>query len=129
MLLSVLLRFCWCSVKGPWSGPSETPSVRAAVGARAREQRRPPFYIIGNQAELRRGVTYPPPEHIFRTHTPDQTSRSSPGKRAAVLGELSRRFSRRRRLFYRCSLTMCGARAGGGVLPDTLNKRNTSRPL
>lgn len=115
-----------CCVKGPWSGKSETPSVRAAVTVRAREQqRRPPFYIIGNPAELRRGVTYPPPEHIFSTHTPEQTSRSSPGKREAELGELSWRFSRRRRLFYRCLETMCwgGARAGGGVLPDTLNTR------
>lgn len=112
----VLLRFCWRVVWKARDRVSWKPHRCARPWVRAREQqRRPPFYIIGNPAELRRGVTYPPPEHIFSTHTPEQTSRPSPGKRAAALGELSWRFSRRRRLFYRCLETMCWeGRARGG---------------
>uniref|UniRef100_A0A8C1P924 Synaptotagmin binding, cytoplasmic RNA interacting protein n=1 Tax=Cyprinus carpio TaxID=7962 RepID=A0A8C1P924_CYPCA len=44
---------------------------RNPVGARARvrEQRLPPFYVIGNQAELRRGVVHPPQNtHSTRAH-------------------------------------------------------------
>lgn len=104
----------------PCSAASETPSRRRQlIESTAREPRRPPFYIIGNQAELRRGVIYRPRTH---THTdrPQQTRGTAPGKRAAAPDPIPWRFVPRRPLFDRCLETMCGSRGGRG-LPDTLN--------
>uniref|UniRef100_A0A8C1Z4C9 Synaptotagmin binding, cytoplasmic RNA interacting protein n=1 Tax=Cyprinus carpio TaxID=7962 RepID=A0A8C1Z4C9_CYPCA len=49
--------------------------------------RRPPFYIIGNQAELRRGVVYRPRTHSH-TDRPQQTRGTAPGKRA-ISGDMA----------------------------------------
>lgn len=100
----------------PCSAASETPSRRRQlIESTAREPRRPPFYIIGNQAELRRGVVHPPQNtHSTRAHPnrpaePRQVS-------ARPLGAGFRGVSCGAGLYSPGVWKQC---AGGGGLPDT----------